>query len=68
MILQQDSTVQVWGYDDLTNDVHASLSCSGKDGRKSYESVFVESFDGGVWVMKLPSRPSWNRCDIEVAI
>ena len=68
MVLQRDAEVQVWGYDDLMNDVQAGLSCVGKDGHKSYEPVDVESLDGGVWSMTLPSRDSSWRCDIEVAI
>ena len=68
MVLQRDAPVQVWGYDDLMNDVQAGLSCVGKDGRKSDEHVDVESLEGGLWSMMLPSRPSGNRCVIEVAI
>ena len=63
MVLTRDAGVQVWGY-----DVQGGLSCVGKNGHTSYEHVEVESLDGGVWSMMLPSRPSGNRCVIEVAM
>ena len=67
MVLQRDKPVQVWGYDDLMNDVVASLECvSRNEGRKSHEEVVVESLAGGIWKMELPSRSAENQCDIEV--
>ena len=68
MVLQRDAGVQVWGYEDLMNDVQGVLSCVGKNGHKSYEHVEVESLEGGVWSMMLPSRPAGNQSVIKVAI
>ena len=67
MVLQRDVPVQVWGYEDLMNDVEASLQCVSKtDGRRSQESVTVASHADGVWSMELPSRDAENICTIEV--
>merc|ERR1712123_177173 len=68
MVLQRDKPVQAWGYDDLMNDVVASLECVSRNkGRKSHEVVVVESLAGGIWTMELPSRSAENQCDIEVS-
>ena len=67
MVLQHDVPVQVWGYEDLLNDVEGSLQCvSRRNGHRSYESVRVTSQADGVWSMELPARSSDNICTIEV--
>jgi len=68
MVLQHDVPVQVWGYEDLLNDVEGSLQCvSRRNGQRSYESVRVTSQADGVWSMELPARSSDNICTIEVS-